>query len=422
MQTLGVHSEVGTLRTVMVCRPGLAHQRLTPGNRADLLFDDVLWVQEAQKDHYDFVLKMRERGVEVLELHDLLAETLADKQARAWVLDRRITANDVGLGTRAGPARLARRAAGGEARRAPHRRHRDSRPAEERADRRCSPTRTATPTSSSRRCPTRCFSATRRAGSTTASPCNPMFWPARKPETLLQRAVYKFHPRFKGADFTIWWGDCDESFGAATLEGGDVMPIGNGVVLIGMGERTTRQAVFQVAAELFKHKAATRVIACLMPKSRAAMHLDTVFTFCDRDLCTTFREVADQIRCYSARPDGNGRVEVRADKGHLFDVVKEALGLKHLRVVETGGNAWEAQREQWDDGNNVVALAPGVVVGLRPQHAHEHAAAQGRRRSDHRARRRARPRARRRPLHDVPDLARSGVIDTDTSRFRRHAS
>ncbi len=248
-----------------------------------------------------------------------------------------------------------------------------------------------------------------------------MFWPARKPETLLQRAVYKFHPRFKGADFTIWWGDSDESFGAATVEGGDVMPIGKGVVLIGMGERTTRQAVFQVAAELFKHKAATRVIGCLMPKSRAAMHLDTVFTFCDRDLITSFREVADQVRCYSARPDGNGGMEVHADKGHLFDVVKEALGLKTLRVVETGGNAWEAQREQWDDGNNVVALAPGVVVGVRPQHAHEHAAAQGRGRGDHGARRGTGTRPRRRALHDVPDLARRGLLMQEHSN-RRHTS
>src|SRR3954468_10790901 len=98
MDNCGVHSEIGTLRTVMVCRPGLAHKRLTPSNRADLLFDDVLWVQEAQKDHYDFVLKMRERGVEVLELHDLLAETLTNAQARSWVLDRRITPNEVGLG------------------------------------------------------------------------------------------------------------------------------------------------------------------------------------------------------------------------------------------------------------------------------------------------------------------------------------
>jgi arginine deiminase len=192
--------------------------------------------------------------------------------------------------------------------------------------------------------------------------CNPMFWPARQPETLLQRAVYKFHPRFKGADFTIWWGDSDTPFGASTVEGGDVMPIGKGVVLIGMGERTTRQAVYQLADQLFKQGGATRVIGCLMPKSRAAMHLDTVFSFCDRDLVTAFREVVDQVRCYSARPDGKGGIEVHLDKGHLFDVVRDALGLKDLRVVETGGNAWQAQREQWDDGNNVVALEPGVVV------------------------------------------------------------
>src|SRR4051812_30308204 len=361
MTTLGVHSEVGTLRTVMVCRPGLAHQRLTPGNAASLLFDDVLWVQEAQKDHYDFVLKMRERGVEVLDLHDLLADTMADPEARAWVLDRRITANDVGIGTApvlrawldAMPAaKLAEHLIGGVA-------VLDVPKSEQTtmlADAYGGTDFILPPV------PNTLFQRDPSCWIYNGVTCNPMYWAARKPETLLQRAVYKFHPRFKAADFKIWWGDCDTSFGAASLEGGDVMPIGKGVVLIGMGERTTRQAVFQVAAQLFRNKAATRVIACLMPKSRAAMHLDTVFTFCDRDLCTSFREVADQVRCYSARPDGKGGLEVRPEKGHLFDVVKEALGLKELRVVETGGNAWEAQREQWDDGNNVVALSPGVVV------------------------------------------------------------
>jgi arginine deiminase len=100
-----------------------------------------------------------------------------------------------------------------------------------------------------------------------------------------------------------------------------------------------------------------------MPKSRAAMHLDTVFTFCDRDLVTIFREVVDQIRCYSAHPtDDRGNFELRKDEAHLLDVVKGALELKELRVVETGGDAYEIEREQWDDGNNVVALEPGVVV------------------------------------------------------------
>jgi arginine deiminase len=194
--------------------------------------------------------------------------------------------------------------------------------------------------------------------------CNPMFWPARKPETLLQRVVYKYHPIFKEGGFEIWFGDSDEDYGFATLEGGDVMPVGKGIVLIGMGERSTRQAVSQVAQSLFRQKAASRVIACLMPRSRAAMHLDTVFTLLDRDLCTVFREVVDQIQCYSWYPsDKEGGMEVRKDAGPMLDVVAKALGLERLRVVQTGGDAWEAEREQWDDGNNVVAIEPGVVVG-----------------------------------------------------------
>ncbi|MBE2243992.1 MAG: arginine deiminase [Burkholderiaceae bacterium] len=361
MQTLGVHSEVGKLRTVMVCRPGLAHQRLTPGNAEELLFDDVLWVQEAQKDHYDFVLKMRERGTEVVDLHEMLAETLADKGARDWVLERRITRNDVGLGLadtmRAWlgemPApKLAEHLIGGIAILDLPKSDRVAMLAEA-----FDPTDFLIPP-----IPNTLFQRDPSCWIYQGVTCNPMYWPARKPETLLQRAVYKFHPRFKGMDFKIWWGDSDENFGASTLEGGDVMPIGKGAVLIGMGERSSRQAVFQLAEVLLTQGAATRVIGCLMPKSRAAMHLDTVFSFCDRDLVTAYRDVADQVRCYSARPDGKGGIEVHADKGHLFDVVRDALGLKELRVVETGGNAWQAQREQWDDGNNVVALEPGVVV------------------------------------------------------------
>ncbi|SEA21706.1 arginine deiminase [Variovorax sp. YR216] len=360
MQKLGVHSEVGKLRTVMVCRPGLAHQRLTPGNAAELLFDDVLWVQEAQKDHYDFVLKMRERGVEVIDLHDMLAETLKDAEARAFVLDRRITVNDVGLGV------------------APLRAWLDEMPAEKLAEHLIGGIAVLdVPKSEWSKLleeamggtdflvppiPNTLFQRDPSCWIYNGVTCNPMYWPARKPETLLQRAVYKFHPRFKGADFKIWWGDSDEPFGASTMEGGDVMPVGKGVVLIGMGERTTRQAVFQVAQQLFANKAAERVIACLMPKSRAAMHLDTVFSFCDREVVTAFREVSDQVRCYSVRPGEGDALDIRADKGHMFDVVKEALGIPKMRVVDTGGNAWQAQREQWDDGNNVVALEPGVVV------------------------------------------------------------
>ena len=358
--TLGVHSEVGKLRTVMVCRPGLAHQRLTPGNCKDLLFDDVLWVQEAQNDHYDFVLKMRERGVEVIDLHDMLAQTLETKEGRAFVLDRRITANTVGASTvrairpwldeLAAPY-LADHLIGGIA-------ISDLPPSESsvfltEAFGRTDFVLPPIPNSIFQRDPS-CWIY----GGVTV---NPMFWPARHPETLLQRAVYKFHPRFRN-DCKIWWGDSDEDFGISSIEGGDVMPLGKGVLLIGMGERTNRQAVSQLAAALFKQKAVTRIIAALMPKSRAAMHIDTVFTFCDRDVVTLFSEVVDEIRCYSIYPEADDRIDVRLEDKPFLSVIKDALGISELRVVETGGNDYQAQREQWDDGNNVVALEPGVVV------------------------------------------------------------
>ena len=358
----GVHSEVGKLKTVMVCRPGLAHQRLTPGNCRDLLFDDVIWVEEAQKDHYDFVLKMQQRGVEVLDLHDLLSQTLESSEARSWILDRRITANSVGRVVTQlirpwldamQAAKVADHLIGGIAL--------EDLPKSDNSalllDVLGGTSFLIPPI------PNTLFQRDPSCWIYDGVTCNPMYWPARKPETLLQRAIYKFHPLFKGANFKIWFGDSDEDFTGASVEGGDVMPIGKGLVLIGLGERTTHQGVGQVAHQLFKHNAASRVIACVMPKSRAAMHLDTVFTLCDRDACTVFREVADQITCYSIYPKGNsGEYDVRPDNKPLLDVVTEALGLKTLRVVETGGNAWQAQREQWDDGNNVVAIEPGVVV------------------------------------------------------------
>jgi arginine deiminase len=192
---------------------------------------------------------------------------------------------------------------------------------------------------------------------------NPMFWPARRQETLLASSIYKFHPTFRDAQFQVWFGDPDVDHAAATLEGGDVMPIGNGVVLFGMGERTTYQAIFQVAQALFDRKAAERVITCVFPRSRSAMHLDTVFTMCDRDLVNVYREGVDEIRTFSLRPaDTASGMDIRADEKPFLEVVQEALGLKSLRVVETGGDLFEQEREQWDDGNNVVALEPGVVV------------------------------------------------------------
>lgn len=170
---------------------------------------------------------------------------------------------------------------------------------------------------------------------------------------------------FRDDDFEIWWGDSDEDFANASVESGDVQPVGKETVFIEMGERTTSQAVALLSKALFEKGGAERVVACVMPKSRAAMHLDTVFTCLDHDKVTAFDEVADQITCISLRPDDKKGIDARLEKGHLFDVYQKALGLNSLQVISTGGNEFQAEREQWDDGNNVVALEPGVVVGYR---------------------------------------------------------
>lgn len=360
---LGVHSEIGKLNKVIVSRPSLAHDRLTPRNCEELLFDDVIWVEQARKDHAEFCSLMRERGVEVYDIQDLLAQAIADDPAaRAFLLDRLITPNMVGLGfsvemrawmDEMDAKTLARHMLGGIIFADLPKGMIDEQfgdlvslgdfilP--------------AIPNAQFQRDPS-CWIFD---GVTT----NPMFWPARKPETLIMRTVYRHHKMFKDAEFEFWWGDSDDDFGLASVEGGDVQPVGNGTVFIGMGERTTRQAVAQVAEALFRKGGAERVVACAMPKSRAAMHLDTVFTCLDHDKVTAFSEVADQITCISIRPDDRGDLDIHVEKGHLFDVYKEALGLNSLEVISTGGNEFQAEREQWDDGNNVVALSPGVVVG-----------------------------------------------------------
>ena len=360
----GVWSEVGRLRKVLVCRPGLAQKRLTPANCKDLLFDDVLWVAQARNDHDAFTSAMIERGVEVLELHDLLATTVTDAVARAWLLDHKLGPDFIDADTAAQlrpwleampPAQLAERLIGGVAR--------GELPFE--------------PDGLLARCaaaadlllapmPNTLFTRDSSCWIGPGVVLCPMYWPARRQETLLLTAIYRFHPAFAGT-VTEWWGDTDRDHGLATLEGGDVMPVGNGVVLVGMGERSSPQAVSQLASRLFERGVAKQVMAAQLPKSRGAMHLDTVITFCDADLVTVFPDVVNGIRVHSLRPGTSGKtamggLDVRSETRPFLEVVAQAMGLPKLRTVATGGDAYEAEREQWDDGNNLLAIAPGVVM------------------------------------------------------------
>ena len=374
MTEFGAHSEVGKLRKVMVHRPELSLQRLTPTNHDDLLFDDVLWVERAQYEHDAFVARMRERGVEVFLFRDLLSEALAaSEEARKRLIEVAVTEYTVGvslvdevrsaLGNMA-PDSLAKHLIGGltvaeagvdlDAFRA------FSLPAAALDD---------TSAFVLPPLPNTIFTRDSSCWMYGGVSINPMYWPARRLEAYNVAAIYRYHPMFEGDDFEYWYPPLGDDgrfqaadFGRASMEGGDVQPIGNGAVLIGMSERTQARMIEQVARALFAKGAAERVIAVVMTKDRAHMHLDTVFTLLDRDKATAYPKVMDQVRAISLRPGSNGREFHVTEEETFIGAVADALGVGSIQVVETGGDAYQQEREQWDDGNNVVALEPGVVV------------------------------------------------------------
>jgi arginine deiminase len=364
---LGTHSEVGKLRTVIVHRPDQAHERLSPTNAEALLFDDVIWVRRARQEHDAFVDLMRERDVEVLLFHELLAETLEDPAAREWLLSRRLRPEEVTVMfsepltewmTEMPAGELSGRLTGGVTA--------ADLPDELRSLilRAVPPTFFVIPP-----LPNQLFMRDTSAWIYGGVSINHMFWPARQHETLNVETVYRFHPRFRDAGFPIWYGGVDHDWGGAAIEGGDIMPVGDGVALVGQGERTTARAVGILAENLFEGGAARLVIGAMMPRERAAMHLDTVFTFCDHDLVTIYEPVVKQLLPIMYRPDGDGGVSVELSERSFLDEVADALGIEALRVVPTAGDEFEAERTQWDDGNNVVALSPGVVVAYERNEA-----------------------------------------------------
>lgn len=373
MDKFGVYSEVGKLRKVIVHRPELSLQRLTPSNHDELLFDDVLWVERAQWEHDQFTQVMREHGVEVLYVQDLLTEALrVSDEARQLIIKQIATEYTVGwalvdevrhflIGLQ--PEFLARHLIGGltagEA------------GIDWQAHGHISLHAAALQDMNAfllPPLPNTLFTRDSSCWIFDGVSVNPMYWPARRRESLNMYAIYRCHPMFRNAGFHFWYpnetdGEFNmQNFGRSALEGGDVLPIGNGSVLIGMSERTQGSMIEQIADALFTSGSAERVIACVMTRDRAHMHLDTVFTMLDRDKVTLFPKVVNQIKAISLRPGkkhGDFHVTREAD---FLSAVADALKVKKLNVVETGGDQYQSEREQWDDANNTVALEPGVVI------------------------------------------------------------
>jgi arginine deiminase len=352
---LHVGSEVGRLRRVILHRPDLELKRLTPRNKDELLFDDVLWVRRARQEHDAFADTLVDRGVEVLYLHELLGETLDIPAARDLVLER--TTDQAALGPSLGPAvdewlrslsgaELADRLIGGIAY--------HELPFESGSLAAQAPALDGFVLPP---LPNHLFTRDTSAWVYGGVTVHAMAKPARRRESVHLDAIYRHHPLFATEPHETW---SDRLGGPAQLEGGDVLVIGNGCVLIGMGERTRPAGVELLAQRLFDAGAAERIIAVSMPAQRSSMHLDTVMTQVDRDAFTIYPQIRDELVGFSVTRGSNGLVAERGDD--LFAAIARALDVPGLRLFETGGDEYEAEREQWDDGNNVLAIAPGVVV------------------------------------------------------------
>jgi arginine deiminase len=360
--TFHVDSEIGPLRQAVVHRPGLELSRLTPENIGDLLFDDVLWAKRAKEEHDAFAEALRDKGVEVHYFGQLLAETLAVDSGREFVLDRVCTPEILGPSLvdqvrkfleALDPHTLAEHLVGGILKA-------DLQPMRARSltwDVLRADDFVLTPL------PNHLFQRDNACWIYGGVTVNPMAKPARQRESLHTRAIYRFHPLFKGADFITYYGDDDLHHQPATIEGGDVHVLGAGTVLIGMGERTTPMAVEVVARALFAHGQATRVIAIELPHSHMFMHLDTVMTMVDRNTFILYPYFDRNLRSWSVTAGEEPGTLAVSRNHNLWETLAGALGVDEVTVLTTDEDVRAAEREQWDDGNNYLAVAPGVVFG-----------------------------------------------------------
>lgn len=360
--TFGVSSEVGVLRAAILHRPGLELSRLTPHNVGELLFDDVMWARKAKEEHDVFAEALREKGVRVHYFGQLLAETLELAEARAFVLDRLCTPDTLGpslvrplrqLFADLDGVSLADYLIGGVLKADLH------------------PLRTRSLKWEMLRpddflltpLPNHLFQRDNSCWIYGGVSINPMAKRARRRETLHSRAIYRYHPLFAGGDFEVYYGGDDVDHLPASVEGGDVHVLGNGAVMIGMGERTMPMGVENLSQALFTAGQAHTVIAVELPATRAMMHLDTAMTMVDRATFVLYPYLDRRLRSWTITPDGASGGFAIVQNHNLWDALAAVLNVSKVSVLTVDEDVRAAEREQWDDGTNYLAVAPGVVFG-----------------------------------------------------------
>jgi arginine deiminase len=355
---LGATSEVGTLRTVLLHRPGPELSRLTPRNNDQLLFDGVPWLARAQDEHDAFAQALRDRGVEVLHLDRLLTDVLDFPAARAELIAAAV--DDPRLG-----ATLARTAAEHLEALAPEDlsrtliaglAHDELRGGHGLTYQLMDRSEFVVPP-----LPNLLFTRDSSVWVGDEVAVTSLAMPARHRESTITAAVYTHHPRFAGVE---------QLYGSRLehLEGGDVLLLAEGVVAVGVGERTTPGGAERLARRVFARGLAHTVLVVPIAQQRATMHLDTIATMVDADAMVMYPAVADSLAAWTVTaPDGIAddadTAELQVTGPRPFVVAAAAaMGIDRLRVIDTGLDPVTAEREQWDDGNNTLALAPRLAV------------------------------------------------------------
>ncbi|HWL36755.1 MAG TPA: arginine deiminase [Frankiaceae bacterium] len=351
--THSVTTEVGRLRTVLLHRPGNELKRLTPRNNADLLFDGIPWVGRAQEEHDAFAQALRDRDVEVLYVRDLLVETLDDEDAREELISSALPPWDVGptltmcltdhlRGLH--PEDLADVVIGGLA-------HEEVTGGIGVVYGLLGTHDFVIPP-----LPNLLFTRDSSVWVDGAVAVTRPSMRARRREVSLTGAIYKHHPRFAGTPL-LYGGSRTEAW----FEGGDVLALAPGVLAIGVGQRTKPAGVEALAMRAFAMGAAEIVLAVPIRQERATMHLDTICTMVDVDQVVMYPPMAHELEALVITPGEDGALEVGGPEPFLVAAAK-AMGIDALNVIDTGLDPVTAEREQWDDGNNTLAIAPRVCV------------------------------------------------------------
>lgn len=369
--SLGVFSEVGPLRQVIVHRPGREMERLTPSNMGELLFDDVLWLSQAQRDHDAFSATLTGEGVDVLWFDNLLETALANPTARDHVISRVFTEEFYGItaaealiayARELNPRQLAdfviegmtrnelEEAVGSVDSTLVHRLGGDD---------------LVSPC-----LPNLYFTRDTSMWIHTGVSINAMQMRARRRETILYEAIYRWHPMFADAEFTEWSNGLAD--GHATVEGGDVLVVGRGVVIVGLSERTTPAGLERLARSLFADELVTTIIGIMMPQVRAQMHLDTVMTMANENTFVKYQHLGMRETVTITRRADGGLSVAPAPADEMHDVIARAMGLSDLQFLTVPESGRDAERGQWNDACNLLAVRPNVVVAYdRNERANE---------------------------------------------------